>query len=67
VELVLQGRNQEARFVRTGEDAFFAGVGPQIASRLVISSDQPIAVLGLRADFGGPFLISGIPVTPLEE
>ena len=58
----LGGGEQIARFVTTGESPLFPGNEPLVDHRLIISSDQPIAVLALRADFGGSFLISSIPV-----
>jgi hypothetical protein len=63
VILTVGSKEQIARFVTTGLDAFFASYAPLVSARLLISSDQPISVLGLRADSSGPFLISSIPVT----
>lgn len=61
--LTLGPRQQLARFVVTGADPLFPSFSLSRPGRLLISADQPIAVLGLRADFSGPFLISSIPVT----
>jgi hypothetical protein len=63
VNLTVGSREQIARFVTTGPDAFFVSFAPLVSARLLISSDQPISVLGLRADVSGAFLISSIPVT----